>query len=81
MVRYILYPMYGILGPSRVPEGLDLLINGLLGAPRRAPKVLKWVSDTYLVKIGQLDHFMVFGPKSRALKDFQRGKTCSIGVK
>ena len=61
----------GQLGAS---NRLDLLINGLLGAPRRAPKVLKWVSDPYLVYIGQLDHFMVFGSKSTALKDFQRGK-------
>ena len=81
MVKYTSDPIYGIFGASRMPKGLICSYIGLLEASRRAPKVLKWVSDTYLVKIGQLDHFMVFGPKSRALKDFQRGKTCSIGVK
>ena len=54
---------------------------GLLEAPRRAPKVLKWVSDVYPVNIGQLNHYVVFGTKYSALQDFQRGKTCPIGVK
>ena len=46
-----------------------------------ALKVQKLVSDAFLVNIGQLDHFMVFGTKSGALQPFQRGKTCPIGVK
>ena len=46
-----------------------------------AQKVKKLVSDAYLVNICQLDHFMVFGTKSGALQDFQRGKVCAIGVK
>ena len=54
---------------------------GLWEAPRRAPKILKGVSDANPVNIGQLDHFMVFRTKSIALQDFQRGKTCPIGVK
>ena len=52
-----------------------------MGAPRRAPKVLKLVSDAYLVNIDQLDHFLVLGTKSSALQDFQRGKKCPIGIK
>ena len=45
------------------------------GAPRWATKVQKWVSDTYLVNIGQLAHYVVFGTKFGAVLDFQRGKS------
>ena len=41
----------------------------------------KWVSDAYPVHIFQLDHYVVFGTKSYAVIDFQRGKKCPIGVK
>ena len=54
---------------------------GLLEAPRRAPKVLKWVSDVYPVNIGQLNQYVVFGTKSGALKDLQRGEMCPLGIK
>ena len=54
---------------------------GLWEAPRRAPKILKGVSDANPVNIGQLDHFMVFGTKSGALQEFQGGKMRPIGVK
>ena len=43
-------------------------------------KVQKWVSDTYLVNIGQLDHYVLFGTKFGAVQDFERGKKCPIGV-
>ena len=46
-----------------------------MGAPRGDTKVQKWVSDTYLVNIGQLDHYVVFGTKFGAVLDFQRGKS------
>ena len=55
--------------------------NGPLGTPKGAPKVRKWVSDAYPVNIGQLDHYVLFGTKSGAAQDFQRGKKCPIGVK
>ena len=42
---------------------------------------MKWVSDAYLVIMGQLDHHVVFGTKSGAIQDFQRGKKCPVGVK
>ena len=47
--------------------------NGLLRAARRAPKVQKWAGDAYPVNIGQFDHYVVFGTKSGAEQDFQRG--------
>ena len=40
----------------------------------------KCVSDAYSVMLGQLDHYVVFGTKSGAVQDFQRGKKCQIGV-
>ena len=45
------------------------------------PMVQKLVSDAFLVNIGQLDHYIVFGTKSGGIQDFQRGKMCPIGVK
>ena len=53
----------------------------LLGVPRGGLKVQKGVSGASSVNIGQLDHYVVFGTKSGAVQDFQRGKKCSIGVK
>ena len=41
----------------------------------------KWASDGNLVNIGQLDHYVVFGTKSGAVQDFQKGKKCHTGVK
>ena len=62
------------------PKGLNLLKNGPLRARRRAQKVQKWVRDAYLENLGQLDHYMVFGTKSGAVQDLQRGKKCLLGV-
>ena len=39
------------------------------------------VMPTLLTSIGQLDHYVVFGIKSGAEQDIQRGKKCPIGVK
>merc|ERR1712055_1003272 len=68
----------GLLGPQK---GFFCSYNGLLGTPRGTPKVWKWVSDAYPTNMGQLDHHVVFGTKSGAIQDFQRGKKCPIGVK
>ena len=38
-----------------------LLMKWPFGIPRGAPKVQKWVSDTYPVNITHLDHYVVFG--------------------
>ena len=38
MVKYILDPMIDILGPSRVPKGLDLLIKWPFGSTEESPK-------------------------------------------
>ena len=46
---------------------------GLLGVPRGGPKVQKGVSGASSVNIGQLDHYVVFGTKSGAVRDFLRG--------
>ena len=52
-----------------------------------APKVqFKWVSDTkviptYLANIGQLEHYVVFGTKSGAVKDFPRENKCPTWAK
>ena len=46
---------------------------GLLGVPRGGPKVQKGVSGASFVNIGQLDHYVVFGTKSGAVRDFLRG--------
>ena len=54
---------------------------GLCGTTGGAQKVLKWVSDAYLVIMGQLDPHVVFGIKFGAIQDFQRGKKCPIRVK
>ena len=56
-------------------------MNGPSGAPRGAQKVQIWVSDAYPVHIGQSGHYVVFGTESGAVKDLQRGKKCTIGVK
>ena len=56
-------------------------IVALLALPRGPPKVEKWVSDIYPVKMSQLDHYVVFGTKYGTVQDFQRGKKCLIGVK
>ena len=44
------------------------------------PKVKNWVSDAWSEGLVQLDHNVVFGTKSGAVQDFQRGKKCLIGV-
>ena len=62
-------------------KGFICSYNGPLGAPRRASKVWKWVGDAYPVNMGQLDHLVVFGTKSGAAQDFQRGKKCPRGFK
>ena len=56
----------GLFGAS---ERHDLPKNGSLGATRGAPKVLNWVIDAYPVNIGQLDHNVVFGSQSGAVRD------------
>ena len=62
---------------------MDLICsrNDPLRAPRRAPRVQKWVGDANPVNLGQLDHYVVFGTESGAVQDFQRGLTCLIGGK
>ena len=50
-------------------------------SPGGAQKFQKWVSDAYSVHIGQVDHYVVFGTKSGAVQDIQRGKKCPIGIK
>ena len=60
-------PDTGLIGALK---GLFCSYNGLLGIPRGVPKVWKWVSDTYPVNMGLLDHHVVFGTKSGAIKDF-----------
>ena len=49
-------------------------------ATRGAPNVRNWVSDTDLVNIGQLDHYVVIGTKFGAVQYFQSGKLCPLGV-
>ena len=61
-------------------KGLICSYNGSFGAPREPPEVQKWVSHSYLVNIGQLDHYVVFGTKFGAVQDFQKGKKCPLGV-
>ena len=61
-------------------KGFICSYNGLLGPPWGAPKVQKWVNDTYIANFGQLDHYVVFGTKFGAVQDFQRGKMCPIGI-
>ena len=52
-----------------------------MGAPMGAKKVQKRVSGASPVIIGQLDHNVVFGTKSGAIQDLQRGKKWPIGGK
>ena len=40
----------------------------------------KLASDTYLIMLGQLDQYVVFGTKSSAMQEFQRGKGALFGV-
>ena len=58
-----------------------LLMKWPFGIPRGAPKVQKWVSDTYCVNIGQFEHYVVFETKFGAVQDFQMGKHCPVGIK
>ena len=75
---FILYMHFvDILG---FQKGFICSYNGLLGPPWGAPKVQKWVNDTYIANFGQLDHYVVFGTKFGAVQDFQRGKMCPIGI-
>ena len=69
------------MGLSRVPTGLYLHTCWSFGDPGGLRKVRKWVTGAYSVNMGQLDHHVVFGTKSGALQDFQRGKKCPMGVK
>ena len=69
-----------ILELSWVPKGLNLLKNGLLRASRSAQKVQEWVRDAFSENLGQLDHYVVLGIKSGAVRDLQRGKKCLLGV-
>ena len=62
-------------------KGFICLHNGLLGAPGGGSKVQKWVSDTYLVDIGHLDHYVAFGIKLGAVQDFNQGKRSPLRVK
>ena len=48
------------------------------GGPKRSKKE---VSCAFPVNIGQLDCYIVFGIKSGAVQDIQRGKKCPLGVK
>ena len=45
------------LGPQNGLFGNEIALRGPLVVPRKAQK---WVSDTDLVNIGQLDHYVVF---------------------
>ena len=54
---------------------------GLFWSPNRGPNGSKWTSDAYSVNMGQLDHYVVFGTKSGAIQDIQRGKKCPKGIK
>ena len=42
---------------------------------KRGLNVQKWVSDAYPENTCQLDHCVVFGTKSGAVQNFQRGKS------
>ena len=64
-------------GNIGAPKGINLLIEN---GPKRAPMAQKWVSDVYLVMLGQLDQYVVFGTKSNVIQDFQRGKSALFGV-
>ena len=68
------------LGLIRASKWLVCPWNGPLVVLRGAPTVQNWVSDTDLVNIGQLDHYVVIGTKFGAVQDFQRGKKSSWGV-
>ena len=70
-----------ILGQLESLKGLVLLIKWLFGSPRRNPMRQKWASDANLVNISLLDQYVVFGNKSAAIQDFQRGKKCHTGIK
>ena len=75
---FILYMQFeDILG---FQKDLICSYNGLLRPPWEAPKVQKWVNDTYIINFGQLDHYMVLGTKFGAVQDFQRGKMFPIGI-
>ena len=70
-------PDLGLFGASK---WLVFPFSGPLGALRVPQRVKKRVSDTDLVNIGQLDHYVVFGTKFGPVQDFQRGKKGRIGV-
>ena len=65
------------MGPQNGLFGHEIVLRGPLQVPR---KFQKEVSDTDLVNIGQLDHYVVFGTKFGPVQDFQRGKKGRIGV-
>ena len=62
-------------------KGFICSYNGLFWSPYRGPNGSKWASVAYSVNMGQLDHYVVFGTKSGAVQDIQRGKKCPIGIK
>ena len=65
-------PDSGLFGASK---GLVCPWNGPLGAPWGAPEVQKWVIDSYLVNICQLDHYVALcGPKMAKTEKVQKWK-------
>ena len=53
---------------------------GSLEGSQRSNIAMHWVSDAYPVRLGQLNHNVVFGTNFGAVQDFPRGKKRPIGV-
>ena len=57
-----------------------LTTKGEITYHHEKPYQNKWVSDAYPEVLGQLDQYVVFRTKSRAIQDFQSGKRALFGV-
>ena len=71
----------GFLGHSRILNCFICSYNGFLEPPGGPQLSKKWFKSASPVIVGHLDHYVVFGTKSGAEEDFQRGKKLLLGVK
>ena len=67
-------------GSERDSFAHKVVFWGSLEGSQRSNIAMHWVSDAYPVRLGQLNHNVVFGTNFGAVQDFPRGKKRPIGV-
>ena len=67
-------------GSERDSFAHKVVFWGSLEGSQRSNIAMHWVSDAYPVRLGQLNHNVVFGTNFGAVQDFPRGKKRPIGA-